>query len=169
MPALTSAAIAARDLEKREQELIYEFLKGYFTGTPHTDDAGAQVTFEKCAIEFNQTDVRTLEIPLIHWTFTSVTRTRQPDAGGTLIVADTLSTAYIQTTAGGKDNDQDFLCRSVADHFRELLESKAVLELAKKGISRVRLMRGPTPLAMPGLQTRMCVVKARLEYLVRVR
>ena len=172
MPALTSAPISARDLEKKEQELIREFLAGYFTGTPHTDDNGAQVTFEKCAIEFNQVDVRDLinadqtPQPLIHWTFTSVVRRQQPDAGGMAIRAETLSTVWLQVAAGGRDNERDYLCRSVSDHFTELLEGRAKVALAAKGISRLRIMRGPVPMTMPGVQTRLCIVKAYLENLV---
>lgn len=169
MPTLTAAPISARDLEKKEQELIHEFLGAYFNGVAHADDDGNQVTFEDCAVEFNQCDVRSLGKPLIHWSFTSRNTRRQPGDGGILILDDTLSSVFIQTAAGGRDNEQDFLCRSVSDHFRELLESKAPLALAAKGIARLRLMRGPTPLTMPGLQTRLCIVAAHLEYLVRER
>lgn len=169
MPALTSAAISARDLETRERELINEFLRRYFGGAAHTDDAGAQVTFEHCAIEFNQVDVRSLDQPLIHWTFTNVSRQRQPDAGGMLILADVLSTVFLQVAAGGKDNEREHLCARLSDQFTELLESKLTLDLAAKGIQRMRLMRGPTPLPMAGVQTRIAIVRTHLEYLVRVR
>lgn len=169
MPALASDPISARELERKEQELINEFLKRYFTGVPHTADDGTQVTFPLCAVEFNQCDVRTLDKPLIHWTLTNATRHRQPDDGGMKIIADVLSTVFIQTAAGGRGNEQDLLCQKVADCFTELLESKATLDLAAKGIARLRLMRGPNPLPMAGLQTRMCVVRTHLEYLVRLR
>jgi hypothetical protein len=51
-----------------------------------------------------------------------------------LIVAEGLSQVLVQTAAGGRDNAQDYLCRNAAANLGELLESKAVLALARKGV-----------------------------------
>lgn len=53
---LTAAAIDARNPERHAQELLDEWLKRYFTGTPHTSALG-DVTFPLAAILFNQTQL----------------------------------------------------------------------------------------------------------------
>lgn len=163
---LTKPAISPRDTEKKERELINEFLKQFFTGAPHNDDAGQPVTFPLCEIAFNQTDIHTLDKPLIHWNFVNRTSTEQPADAGMNIRTDTISNVYAQVAAGGTADEQDHLCATVADNLKELLDSKQALLIAAKGIGHCRVVRGPVPMNLPGLRTRLLIVKARLEYVV---
>lgn len=161
---LNKPAISPRDAENKERELINEFLRMFFTGAPHQDDAGSAVTFPLCAIEFNQTDVHTLSTPLIHWNFVTRRCTEQRGLGGMNIKTDTMSNVYVQVAAGGTGNQSDHTCAEVASHLKELLDSKQTLLIAAKGIGHCRVISGPVPMNLPGLRTRMLVVKARIEY-----
>lgn len=161
---LTKPAISQRRLEAKERELINEFLRKFFTGTPHNDDAGQPVTFPACSIEFNQTDVHSLSNPLIHWNIVNRNSNEQPGEDGMNIHTVTLSNVYVQTTSGGTQNAGDHLCGDVADDLRELLDGKETLQLAAKGVQKIRVMRGPVPMNLPGLHTRLLVVKSIFDY-----
>lgn len=161
---LTKPAVSPRNAENKERELINEFLRLFFTGSAHNDDDGHPVTFPLCAVEFNQTDVHTLEIPLIHWNFVTRVSTQQPGENGTNVKTDSVNNVYVQVAGAGNNNASDHLCAEVASHLKELLGSSQKVLLAAKGIQHCRVMRGPTPMNLPGLRTRLLVVKTRIEY-----
>lgn len=54
---LASDPIAARNTERRADELLNELFKTYFTGQPHQTHLG-DITFPKCELYFNQVFVR---------------------------------------------------------------------------------------------------------------
>lgn len=83
-----------------------------------------------------------------------------------LVVIDAMITLFIRTmTAGENSEAPDFLCRSVADNFHELLQDEtARAELTQKGFRRLTLAGGPTPMATSGMQTRALILSAVLRY-----
>jgi hypothetical protein len=94
---LASDPIAARNTERRADELLNELFKTYFTGQPHQTHLG-DVTFPKCELYFNQASVRpplgdgqtdnrqsgTGPVPQIHTVLTHIKKTEQWFACGNL-------------------------------------------------------------------------------------
>lgn len=69
---LTKPPLAARETERRAQELFDEVLKSYFTGQPHQSPLG-DVTFPLCDLFYNQADITApAGRPQIHLVFTSL-------------------------------------------------------------------------------------------------
>lgn len=155
-----------RETESKEREILNAFLTQFFTGAEHTDDDGNPAIFPQCVIAFNQTDVRSLTLPLIHWNFANRQTTRQPGDGGMIVQTDCLSTVLVQVNTEGRMDTADHTCADVASNLMELLHCTQRLQLAQLGISRCRVQRGPVPLIMPGLRTRLLVVSAHLEYTI---
>lgn len=168
MPALTKPAIDSNDTENLERELLNQWLRSFFTGAPHlAADGATMLTYPLCTIAFAQTDVRSLDNPLIHWDVVTRATTRMPGEDGMVTKTDCLSNVYVQVNTQGRMDEADHTCAGVAANLHELLGSACFTSLlAAKGISRVRPMRGPTPLIIPGLRSRLLVVRHHLEYAI---
>ena len=75
--SLTTSAVTLRAPERRAQELLNEWLKLYFTGTPHLAPSG-DATFPLCDLLFNQADLPSpVENPQLHTVFTDWRATEQ--------------------------------------------------------------------------------------------
>lgn len=94
--------------------------------------------------------------------------THDPVWDGTkkLVCVDTTITLFVRTVNSGETGQApDFLCRSVSDNFRELLTDEITrAELTQKGFRRMKIVRGPSPMASTGFQTRMILLAAELRY-----
>ena len=166
MIPLTKDPVSARQTERKAQELLNEFLKDFFTGAPHASLLGA-VTFPLCDFFFNQATLPApADKPQIHIVFTDIkTTARWKDDTTKEVTADCLFTVFFRVAnQGAAGNKSEFLCRSVADNFKELFQSDDRYALSRKGIHHARITRGPVALQATGYQARMAVLTCLLKY-----
>ena len=164
------------DLEKKFQELIYLFLKEYFTGAVHNlnpeDPEMTALYFPQVEFGINVTPLKQLGLPLLQIVFESLRPTSSDGCpkGGTdeeILVREREATIvhYIRVAhKGSDDKDSEFAARSVADRLRLVYEQAPRGKLAGKGIHHPKVTRLPEPLAAPKFSIRQMVVTATLRY-----
>ena len=144
MTPLDSAQVSAVEPERKSQELINEWLKSYFNGTPQLI-AGETLNFPDLPVFFNQTELPvTLSGAIIHWLFTDLrSRERMESSTSKLVTVEFLSTVYVRTSATAIGNQAEFDVRRVADLLRSIVASPERQRLSQAGIHHIRCPRGP--------------------------
>lgn len=155
MSTLTSPPVSRNETERGLQEVLLEFLKSNF---------GDTVDYF-----FNQTQLPAdAPKPQIHVVFTDI-RPKEDyyDRTTRIVVAETDLTFFARVAnKGAQGNKSDHECRKLADDLKQLFQSAARYELARKNIRRARIRRGPTPLPTIGFQVRMLIVTAKVRYAI---
>lgn len=168
MSILSATPISAAATERTAQEILYAFYQHFFSGAPVTL-AGEQVTFPLLSPAnylFNQQQSNPAAVGAqIHTIFIDLRPTQVGnDAVTRLVQINTLLTIYVRVANPGAGlQSADFECRERADDLKRIFES-GTQALAQLGMHNTKLRRGPLPMATPGLQTRMLIVGARLQY-----
>jgi hypothetical protein len=154
---------SAAEIERRAQELLNEWLKFYFSGSPFTtlgsNGSTIQITHERCELLFDHAAPTTPAAkPLLH-TLLADRRDGEPVSVGNNLAAvngiwtwNTLARVAPQTPAGESPGTPGTmiayapaanLCRRVADQLAWLLRSAHTQDLSHKGIGNIRLLNGP--------------------------
>lgn len=171
---LTADPISNSETERKWQELIYAFYKYWFSNTPRALSGGT-VTFPLLGPEnylFNQQQsvpppntASGQTGPIIHTILTDLRRLTQGQSAATkLVKANAILTIYVRVR-NPSDGMQtaDFEARFWGDALRQIFES-GTQGLAQLGLHHAKVVRGPTPVPAPAMQTRMLVVTGQLQY-----
>lgn len=167
-PILSTPPVSNSETERKTQEAFYAFYRHWFSGAPRVL-AGATVTFPLLPNEnyiFNQSQsVPPDKGAQVHTIFTDLRAITAGQSGATKRVTNNaLFTIYVRVRNPGEGmQSADYECRLWADALRQIFES-GTQALAQIGIHHTKIRRGPVVVPVPGLQTRMLVVSAQLQY-----
>ena len=161
---LVSSPVAGTGTERCAEELLNEWFNAHFTGS-------AKKEFPKVDLLFNQATLPAAQPnPQIHCVFLNmVTSERSLSATQRTAITDATLALYIRVAnKGSNGNEADFLCRRVADNVKSLFQSAARSDLARRGILKPRLHRGPTVGAATAHQLRLLIVSCQFRYPITV-
>lgn len=163
--------------ERRLRELLNEWLKGYFKGTPHSTPTGAR-TFPDADILFNQAALPDSTKPQIHLVWTAPKLV--PRSVGTMTISVPGATTYtghanemtgpwdmqvfLRVKDNGDGNRAEHACANFSDNFSELLQSSEVAVLAQYGLTNLHMMSGPVPLQTSGWRVRFYTLRVTPVY-----
>jgi hypothetical protein len=154
---LTSRKVTLERPEQAAQELFNELFKLELTGDNQAD------------LFFNQAQLpKEAPLPQIHTVWIDL-RPREENVDPTqkriCVEADIM--IYLRVAnQGGAGMKNDFRCRELADKVRQIFQSPDRFALARRGIYRARIVRGPVPVATIGYQVRAIVLHCELRYLM---
>lgn len=170
---LTSASISNDQVERGAQELLYEFMRGYFTGAPVTIGGQPrtlpllpQNTALLSPWLFNQQSLLGSPDAIVHTIFNDLKPRENPQTDDQKLVrVDLTASLYVRVqnpVAGFQTADNT--CRVIADGLRQIFESEHY-NIAQKQIHHAKVRRGPKPLSTNAMQTRLLIVTMQLQYL----
>lgn len=159
LPETGANAPGSEEVERRVQEVLLEWLTGFFNATAFTTggEAGTRI-FTACEVRFDEvTPSIPQEKPIMH---TVLTDRRDADTvritdgmwetKGTWIFTTDIRTNKQMPSAGAgtalpdsANNSGDRACRRVADQLAWLLRSSHTQSLSLKGIRRAKVTSGP--------------------------
>ncbi len=170
------------EVERRVQEILKEFLGGYFTGvafqTPLPGGGSESRTFADCLLLWDQaTPPDGLAKPVIH-TLLADRRDRDRERGregyyahASVFTWNLLVRTHPQVPAADSAVPVDSArrssfreCRRVADQIRWLLLSPHVKDLSLKGITDVRVTNGPREIPSGAWYMRQLVASAHVRW-----
>jgi hypothetical protein len=170
------------EVERRVQDLLNEWTKGYFAGAAVTpvaagpDGTVADFEFPEADLLWNQ-DVYPDpgHGPLIHWTVGGVVETRVKRRAGYQGFDGTLTWNIFVRVSPQADlkpgasqerssKKEDHLCRKIAAAMAWLLNSPESRRLSARGISRVNLLRGPDVISGGSSFMRQIVMRHQYFY-----
>jgi len=164
---MSLAPITFVEPERKLQEALNGWLKGYFDGQSHTigNETLAEV-FPVVELVFNQDDVPEKALPLVHWLFELQPREEWKTQVDKLVTARFTASVFVRVGngVGATTGKPEFLCRKVAELLRRVLSCSARYVLAQVGLHHVRVLRGPTPVVVAGYQSRLLVVGGELIF-----